>query len=270
MRVLNYSKLTVEADMNTKQKTKWWVDAVMFTGFIIAFFLDLTGVVLHQWIGMLAGALAAYHLIAHWEWVEAVTQRFFGRTSGRARLYYLMDAAILVGFAGMIGTGLAISTWLGLSLANYATWRVVHILASVVTLLVVTLKLSLHWRWIALSARQALSQPAPVQRTPFPLQAAPGARGMNRNEFLGVMGVVGLASMLALVPAAASLADPQSTASSSLSQSASNQTVADSSSSASGNSTCSVSCGRRCSYPGHCRRYNDANNNGLCDFGECL
>jgi hypothetical protein len=105
--------------MNTKQKTKWWVDAILFTGFITAFFLDLTGVALHQWIGMLAGALAAYHLITHWDWVEAVTQRFFGRTSGQARLYYLIDGGIMLGFASMIFTGLVISTWLSWALQKY-------------------------------------------------------------------------------------------------------------------------------------------------------
>jgi hypothetical protein len=35
-------------------------------------------------------------------------------------------------------------------------------------------------------------------------------------------------------------------------------------------STCSVRCGRRCSYPGHCRRYTDSNGNGRCDLRECL
>ncbi|QRN84136.1 hypothetical protein JR338_05190 [Chloroflexota bacterium] len=35
-------------------------------------------------------------------------------------------------------------------------------------------------------------------------------------------------------------------------------------------SNCTVQCARGCSYPSHCRRYTDANGNGLCDLGECL
>jgi hypothetical protein len=259
--------------MNTKQKTRWWVDAALFAGFIIAFFLELTGVTLHQWIGMLVSALAAYHLIAHREWVRAVTQRFFGRTSGRARLYYLLNGMILIGFACMIGSGLVISTWLGLSLANYAAWRVIHILASIFTLLAVYVKLGLHGRWIALAARQALSQPVPVQHKPVLQTAIPAARGISRSEFLGVMGVVGLASLLALIPAAESLTNSPTAASSSSSDQAASQasiTSYSNSSSSSGTSACAVQCGHGCSYPGHCRRYSDSNNNGLCDFGECL
>src|SRR5512136_2030970 len=77
-----------EIFMKTKQKTRWRVDAVLFTGFIATFFLDLTGVELHQWIGVFGGALAVYHLLSHWDWASAVTQRFFGGTSGKARQYY--------------------------------------------------------------------------------------------------------------------------------------------------------------------------------------
>ena len=33
--------------------------------------------------------------------------------------------------------------------------------------------------------------------------------------------------------------------------------------------SCTIRCGRRCSYPGHCRRYTDSNGNGRCDLGEC-
>ena len=49
--------------MNTKQKTNWWIDLVLFAGFIVTFFMDLTGMELHQWIGILVGFRAAYHLL---------------------------------------------------------------------------------------------------------------------------------------------------------------------------------------------------------------
>jgi hypothetical protein len=35
-------------------------------------------------------------------------------------------------------------------------------------------------------------------------------------------------------------------------------------------SGCVVRCERGCSYPGHCRRYTDSNQNGRCDLGECV
>jgi len=51
--------------MNKDQNSKWLVDITLFTGFVLAFFLDLTGLELHQWVGVAAGGLATYHLITH-------------------------------------------------------------------------------------------------------------------------------------------------------------------------------------------------------------
>jgi hypothetical protein len=274
----------MEENMNTKQKTKWWVDVILFACLIIAFFMDLTGVALHQWIGVFITALAAYHLLAHWGWVSSVTQRFFAGASGKARLYYAVDAAVLGGLAVIASTGLVISTWLDLSLANYGAWLAVHITASIVTLVATLVKLSLHWRWIASTTRKIFAPPAPA------------AGAMSRQEFIKVMGVVGLASFLALTNATGSLSNLQQTeatasldsqpsssstsgspvsstsASSSTASidSASSQVASDTSAASSASSTCVVRCGRGCSYPGHCGRYTDSNNNSRCDFSECL
>ena len=77
-----------------------------------------------------------------------MTQRFFGRTSRQARRFYLVDAGLLIGFAAIGFTGLVISTWLDLKLADFAAWRAAHVIASVVTLGLVVLKIAAHWRWI--------------------------------------------------------------------------------------------------------------------------
>jgi hypothetical protein len=289
--------------MNAKQITKWWVDVILFTCLIIAFFLDFTGVALHQWIGVFIAALAIYHLLAHWGWVSSVTQRFFGGASGKARLFYLVDAAVLAGLAVIAGTGLVISTWLDLSLANYGAWLAVHITASIVTLVAIIVKLSLHWRWIAGTSRKIFAQPAVSSHRQAPAQPAARAGSMSRQEFIKVMGVVSLASFLALTNASGSLSSLQGTdaaasvdtnqssssasgssvnsssagspsassPSASSSSSASQLTVDTSSSAASSaSSACVVRCGRGCSYPGHCGRYTDSNNNNRCDLGECL
>jgi len=143
--------------MNIRQKQTWWLDAVIFSGLVGAFFLDLTGVGAHQWIGIFTGALAAVHLATHWSWVSVGSQRFFRKTSGRARLYFVINPAKIAGFASMICTGLIISTWLNLSMNNAGAWIAVHITASIATLLLVFVQLGLHWRWVA-ATRAALSR----------------------------------------------------------------------------------------------------------------
>jgi len=267
--------------MNTKHTSHWLIDAALFTGLIAAFFLDLTGLELHQWLGAGIGVIATYHLLVHWQWVAAVTNRFFGKTSTRSRSYYLLNLAILAGFFTITFSGLVISSWLDLTLNNMESWLTIHILASISTLILVTLKIVLHWRWIAAVTRKVFRpSPAPAAK-PAPARPAPSGSGqLSRAEFLNVIGFASAASFLALTQAVNSLSvmeaaaaeTAQSTQSGSLASSSTASLFSASSASASLSSAsqvCSLRCDRRCSYPGHCRHYEDTNNNGHCDFGEC-
>jgi hypothetical protein len=267
--------------MKTKQKTYWWIDMLLFIGFLVAFFLSLTGVELHQWIGIFGGLLAAYHLLAHWDWVNSVKRKIFGTTPRNVHLRFILDSIMLAGFALIVGTGLVISSWLNISLSDYGGWLSVHILASIITMLVLLVKLGMHWRWISKTARDTFSQPTLPAIKPAMLQTVPiERRSMDRHDFLKVMGVVAGGSLLALMSATKSLAIIQSGENSTISQTSTSDSTAwyshrtgilqSSSTITSTESSCSIQCGKRCSFPGHCRCYTDANNNNRCDFGECV
>ncbi len=185
---------------NKASKHNWFVDAFLFGGLILMFFIELTGVALHQWIGIASGALAVYHFLTHWNWVDAVSKRFFRITSNKARLYYLIDAFLLLGFTGNLATGLLISTWLSLNLANLRTWTILHEAISIVTLLIVILKIAVHWRWIVKTTRTIFERTTIV---PFYGRSAvkPVALSINsqRRDFLKLMGIVSAASVVALI-----------------------------------------------------------------------
>ncbi len=308
--------------MNKKLKTNWWVDLILFVGFITTFFLNLTGVIAHQWIGIVIGAMALFHLILHSDWVNVVTERFFGKTSGKSRLYYVLDVLLLLGFSQIVFTGLIISTWMNLALSNYTGWLSFHIAISIGTLVTLLVKLALHWRWIASTTRKITT---PQKLAPVVNHVASPAiastKRIGRREFMQVMGVTGAASFLALANASSSLLEnnistvlaetgettdavattetteavtvetieteeavAQATATTgsgfvvesvdedtqTSSSSSSSTTLISPSTSSSTSSNCIVRCNRGCSYPGHCRRYTDSNNNGKCDLGECL
>jgi len=287
-----------------RQKTNWILDALLFTGFLVSFALDLTGLPMHQWIGVFGGLLVVYHLARHWDWVTAVTTRFFRNTSAQARIYYLLDAVILLGFYLILVTGLFISSWLNLPLTNYTAWSDLHATVSIVTLVGIVLKIGLHGRWIVRVARQAFftrsprpaSAIAPVPVTkPVPVLAS---NAMTRREFLKLMGIVSAASVVALTftlndkqdasaatvpetsitevpqPAGATPTTTESNTVSTPAPTETAQTVTQSlpytAPSTTYTSNCFLRCDKRCSYPGNCRRYQDTNNNNLCDLGECM
>jgi len=258
--------------MQSKQKTRWWLDAGLFSGLILACFLDLTGLELHQWIGLLAGLGALYHLVTHLDWVQAVSRRFFGKTSAISRVYLALDAALLAGFATMVGTGLVISSWFNLELSSYAVWRSAHILATIASVATAFIKVILHRGWIILTARKIFSPAAP---------AAPGlpaqAGAINRRAFIGTLGTVSLASFLALSESFKSLADGAQDSGVTLTEAINTPSTTTSTTSSaktaniasSSSSSCVLRCNKRCSFPGHCRKYIDSSGNGRCDLGEC-
>jgi hypothetical protein len=257
--------------MQSKQKSKWWIDATLFAGLITACFVNLTGIDLHQWIGVGAGLVALYHLLTHLDWVEAVTKRFFGKTSAISRIYYLIDAALMSGFFTMIATGLVMSTWLNLDLANFGTWRTVHIAATVLTVATTLAKLILHRNWIVQTARKWVFPGASPAAPTMPTVPAM-AGGMSRRAFLGTMGTVGVASILALGQSIQSLQNSlqaPATSNTTTSSTAKTANIAAAVNTSDTAATCVLRCNKGCSFPGRCKRYTDSNGNGKCDFTEC-
>lgn len=286
----------------TSQKTHWWIDLGLLLGYLFSFYLELTGLWLHQWLGVAVTILALIHLVLHWDWVVSVFTRFFGKTSGRSRVYLLLDILIMIGAVLIFETGLVISTWFNLDLSNYLTWLDIHVYASIITLGVTVLKLGLHWRWIIsmvkkiFSSQTTLRIPLPGQPAAIPVPV--NHKQVDRRQFLAIMGTVGGASALATAnlvsyfrnaqttsvvqaaevsteaaqvqtPAAVSTAIPQI----SVTQSANampTPTAVPQVAYSQATASCTVRCPRGCSYPGHCRRYIDSNQNNKCDLGECL
>jgi hypothetical protein len=254
-----------------KQKRNWLIDAGLFIGYLLTFFLDLTGLWWHQWLGVGVGALALYHLWVHWDWTVNVTKRFFGKTSNQCRLFYVIDWLLVLSYAVILVSGLVISTWFNLELSDYLLWLDYHVYSSIAALAITMVKIGTHWRWIVKTASKYFGlwrQPAPTLAAQ-PVLNNPHTSTLNRREFLQLMGVVSLTSLIS----AANLLEFREEEFSSL---ITNQTASTDLGSAENlaasnqiNSDCTVICDQGCTYPGECRRYIDQNNNGICDLTEC-
>ena len=293
--------------MNKKLKKNWWIDISLFISFLITFYLDLTGLILHQWIGIVSIALATIHLFRHRDWVTSVARQFFQKRANKTHFYLSLDSLIMVGFILIGLTGLMMSTWLNLPLPNYDSWRQAHILISLGTLVLVLVKIAFHLRWFENVIRKLLAgtRMAPVQNLAVQTSGSSG-KSLGRREFMLTLGVMGTASFIALASASQSLAESLSTPDLAIAELEPTQTAENTattlpttetaevpaqptqtvetttqvptltavptvtSPSLATESNCTVRCQRGCSYPGHCRRYTDANNNNLCDLGECL
>jgi len=282
-----------------RAKNRWIINGIMYAGFTLMFFLDLTGVIVHQWLGLAVGVIALYHLLDHWDWVDAVSKRFLGKTSWQARLYLLVDSGILLGFLGILVSGLGISTWFSVLVADQAGWIDFHVVVSAVTLLLIVIKVIAHRHWILNTASGWLSQAPAAQKPRLAPQQVKQPGSMDRRDFLKLAGVVGAAAAVALLNIADSVADAATGGSSfsattsgsedsgtqvltlddvkfyeedsTLVQSESASQTGSAVSEQSSSTTFCRSCrkGKHCSFPGECRDYADIDGNGLCDLGEC-
>jgi len=285
-----------------KQTWNWITDAGLLVGFLASFFLDLTGLSLHQWLGVMLAAGAGIHVLFHWNWIKCVTKNFASKVSARSRSYFVLDTSILIGFGLILVTGLVISSWLNLTLPGYDVWRNIHVVSSIGTLVLVVLKISLHGRCIINklasffggSKETATAIRVPVIATGL-LQPVPVNKAVSRRQFLSLMGFVSLAAGLAISNVVARKTDVQAetgesgTVQANVDPQPTTQTVQAAQPTANvptaqantqvptpvqptdiPAAACTVRCSKGCSYPGRCRRYTDANGNGKCDLGECV
>ncbi len=194
--------------MNRKQKTNWWIDIALLLSFLSTFFLNLTGLILHQWIGILSVLIAAFHLFLHRDWVISVFKRIFRKRSGKARLYFAIDMTIMIGFILIGLTGLVMSSWLNLPLPNYDAWRQLHITVSIASLVLLLVKLALHLSWFERMIRKMIPDSVLTAAKSVPVRVTnDNPKRMGRREFLLTMGVLSSASLIALASASKSLAE---------------------------------------------------------------
>ncbi|MBE7471915.1 MAG: DUF4405 domain-containing protein [Anaerolineales bacterium] len=179
--------------MISKTRLNFWVDMTLLTLFIAALLVGLglwlifpagrsgSAVSLlgltrhsvkefHAWIGVTILAGAVIHVALHWRWVTCLAGRFFSGTSAQARLNFGLDSLLLVAFSLTSLSGLVI--WLVLGGGGYRggrnpayhaalfgftrpDWVDFHGWASLAILLMVSIHVALHWRWIVCALRNS-------------------------------------------------------------------------------------------------------------------
>lgn len=276
--------------MSPKNLLKWLVNFTLLAAFIATFFLDLTGVSLHQWLGLAAGAIGLLHLVNHWQWVKAITSRFFQNTSNSARINYLLDAGLGLGMLLIILTGIIISTWLGVSGSAFEVIRYLHVLSSITTLIVLLVKLALHWKCITGAIKMFFTRKPTPSFQSLPVLNCENPATISRREALRTLGSISLAGGFVLVKAITSLDFPgfeedlqslqinntipspvdDSPPANNFQLAAPTPAVTAIPNQSQAAVNCIVRCPNACLYPGRCRRYIDRNDNGKCDLGECL
>jgi hypothetical protein len=147
-------------DKTNRTKINLFIDIALLFAFLVSLRPFLTGLAVHEWLGLAIGGALAVHVALHWKWVVGVTRKLLGKLPARTRLYYLLDAALLVASATIIGSGVAMSQsvlpLLGLEGSASMALVMIHKLSSTLTLSTLVAKLVLHRQWIANAVKRHL------------------------------------------------------------------------------------------------------------------
>jgi hypothetical protein len=184
----------------------------------LTYFLDLTGLDWHQYLGVAVGLFLLVHFIGHMEWISQVSARFLRKLSVKVRIYYLLDMTLLAAILVITVSGVAISTWLEIGYGLYPFLRDLHIISSIAGLVLLLIKLVLHWKVIAhivkgiqlsgFKKRNAITDSA----TAIPVQSLSRRDALKTIGAISALGIFGLykaASAMVLPAAGNALADPQ-------------------------------------------------------------
>lgn len=165
----------------------FWLDLLLFLGFVVDVNVRFTGLSIHEWLGIVLGGVLVYHVLVHWEWIVAVVRRTFGRLPAIHRLKALVDLLLFLDMVALIATGLWISEAalpaIGLSFPRDPAWRLIHRLTADAAIWLLGAHLALNWPWIVSAFRRyaLVVVTAPGRRLARGTFVAPGRSSSSRG-----------------------------------------------------------------------------------------
>jgi uncharacterized membrane protein YhaH (DUF805 family) len=141
-------------------RTNFFLDLVIFAGFLVAYNPPLTGIAVHEWLGIAFLATLVGHLLVHWQWVATVTRRLFDRPARGSRLDYAVDLLLFVALTATVVSGVMISrsvlATFGLSVPRNRAWRQIHEMGADASLAALAVHVGLHFEWVMAQGRRML------------------------------------------------------------------------------------------------------------------
>ncbi len=139
------------------------VDVVIGLAVLALLSFTLTGLTIHEWLGIGFTTVVIVHLLLNWRWVVATTRRLMAALPGTVRVKYLVDSALFISMTIVIFSGLMISEvalpFVGLRIGGSFAMRPLHSLAANITLGLVGLHLAVNWKWLIAAVKQFILHP---------------------------------------------------------------------------------------------------------------
>jgi len=137
-----------------------YLDIGLLAVVLLLFAPRLTGLPIHEWVGLALIPVVLLHLLLSWGWIATTSKAIVARASRRARINYLLNWLLFILVVLEITSGLMISEValppFGFVTLNDRAWRALHNQALNWTHLVIGLHVAMNWRPLVLLIQRHL------------------------------------------------------------------------------------------------------------------
>lgn len=139
------------------------LDSLLFVGTLVLQVVRLTGLTLHEWIGIAIALPLLLHLVLQWQWITATWRRAMAEKRRRSQFNFLLNTLLFVVMTLAIFSGIlaseVVTPDLALAAGRTAVWSDVHSAATNTLVALVGLHVALNWRWIVNAIRLHVVRP---------------------------------------------------------------------------------------------------------------
>ncbi len=135
-------------------KITFWLDLTLLVSICALQTVPFTGLVLHEWLGLVMVGMVLAHLLFSWSWIASQSRRFLTLKSIRARINYLLNLSLFAAvtaaiFSGILISQKAIPMVLGTKAAPDMEWRwdTLHNQFSAAVVMLAGFHLAINWEW---------------------------------------------------------------------------------------------------------------------------
>lgn len=148
-----------------RHRTAIYLDVVLLLAFLTLLSPRLTGLPVHEWLGLTLLLFVVVHLLLSWRWIAAGTKGVVTKSSRRSRVNYALNWLLFALIVLEIASGVAISAvalpFLGITTINDRAWRALHNQALNFTHIAVGLHVAMNWKPLLAGIRRYFAAEAP-------------------------------------------------------------------------------------------------------------
>lgn len=140
-----------------RNRFAWCLDTLLFLALLLLLSPRLTGLPVHEWLGIAITVPLLVHLLLAWSWIAAAARRLRQPRRPREVANSVLNAFLFVAATVVVVSGLVISQvalrQLGVATINDRAWRGMHNRWTTWLWIGASAHIAMNWRWIVTATR---------------------------------------------------------------------------------------------------------------------